>query len=156
MAPRKEPPVESGDSRVTTRPTNANKHPGMEAVAALRVRTRRDPQVVQTEKEKKQATKETKEKEQRAEVAKKEAAQKDLEEFRAQQATNLKVDAAPRQAKGKNIFFFFDTLSLISDIGSKKDLKETATASKAEGKDSQISIILSFILFNRVRWTRNH
>jgi hypothetical protein len=109
MAPRKEPPAksgESGDGRVTTRPTNANKHPGTEAVATLRVRTRRDPQVVQAEKEKKQAAKETKEKEQRAEVAKKEAAEKDLEEFRTQQATNLKVDAAPRQqAKGKNISF---------------------------------------------------
>ena len=107
MAPQKEPSVESSDGWVTTRATNANKHPGTEAVNALRVKTRRDPQVIQVEKEKKKAAKETKEREQQAEVANKEAAQKDLEEFRAQQATNLKVDAAPRQqAKGiLNIHF---------------------------------------------------
>jgi hypothetical protein len=63
----------------------------------LRVQMRRDPQVIQAEKEKKRADKEAKEKVKRDEVAKKEAAQKDLEEFRARQATNIKVDAAPRQ-----------------------------------------------------------
>jgi hypothetical protein len=106
--PRKEPPAESGNSRVTTRPTNALKHPGTEAVDALRVKTRRDPQEIQVEKEKKQAAKEKKEREQRAEVAKKKAAQKDLEEFRAQQVTKLKVDAGPRQqAKGINTLFWY-------------------------------------------------
>lgn len=110
MPTQKDPSAEGDDSRVrvTTRATNANKHPGTEAVNALRVQTRRDPQVIQAEKEKKRAVKEAKEKEQRAEAAKKEAAQKDLEEFRARQATNIKADAAPRQQtnlKGINILF---------------------------------------------------
>jgi len=103
MPTRKEPPAEGDDSRVTTRATNANKHPGTEAANVLRVNKRRDPQVVQAEKEKKQAAKEVREREQRAEVAKKEAAQKDLEEFRAQQATNLKVDAASQGGSGIRI-----------------------------------------------------
>ena len=52
MANRKEPPPESGNSRVTTRSTNANKHPGTEAVDALRIKIRRNPKAVQAEKEK--------------------------------------------------------------------------------------------------------
>jgi hypothetical protein len=92
-----DPPVESDNHRVTTRATNVNKHPGTEAVNALRVQTRRDPQVVQAEKEMKRAVKEAKEREQQEGVAKKEAAQKDLEEFRARQVSQIKADAAPRQ-----------------------------------------------------------
>jgi hypothetical protein len=95
MPSSKEPPTESGNSRVTTRAANANRHPGAEAVDALRVNIRRDPQVIQAEKLKKQAAKEAKERSQQAEIARKEAAQKDLEEFRARQAANLKVDAFP-------------------------------------------------------------
>ena len=104
MANRKEPPPpESGNSRVATRSTNANKHPGTEAVDALRVKSRRDPKAVQAEKEKKQAAKEVKERDQQAEMAKRKAAEKDLEVYRAQQATNIKGrdDAAARhQTKG--------------------------------------------------------
>ena len=105
MANRKEPPPESGNSRVTTRSTNANKHPGTEAVDALRVKIRRDPKVVQAEKEKKQAAKEVKEKDQQAEMAKRKAAEKDLEDFRAQQAANIKDDATARH-QTKGILFF--------------------------------------------------
>ena len=66
----------------------------------------RNPQVIQAEKEKKRVAKEVKEREQQAEVAKKEAAQKDLDEFRTQQAANLKVDVAPwQQTKGINLLF---------------------------------------------------
>ena len=101
MANRKEPPPESGNSRVTTRSTNANKHPGTEAVDTLRVKIRRDPKAVQAEKEKKRVAKEVKERDQQAEMAKRKAAEKDLEEFRAQQATNIKDDATARhQTKG--------------------------------------------------------
>ena len=111
----KETPAESGDSRVATRAANANKHPGTEAVDALRVKTRCDPQVIQAEKEKKKVAKEVKERAQQAEVTRKEAAQKDLDEFQAQQATNLKVDTAPRQqSKGINLLFWH----LESNIGS--------------------------------------
>lgn len=45
--------------------------------------------------------KEVKERDQQAEMAKRKAAEKDLEEFRAQQATNIKDDATARhQTKG--------------------------------------------------------
>ena len=54
-----------------------------------------DPHIFQAEKERKQVTKEAKEKEQWAEVARKGATMRDLEEFQAQQVANLKVDVAP-------------------------------------------------------------
>jgi hypothetical protein len=108
MPTHEEPAAETGDRRVTTRSTNANKHPGTEAVNALRVKVRREPQVVQAEKEKKQAAKEMKEKVHRAEVSKREAAQRDLENFQAEQASNLKVDAAPRQqTKRISLLFWY-------------------------------------------------
>ena len=105
MANRKEPPPESGNNQVTTQSTNANKHPGTEAVDALHVKICHDPKTVQVEKEKKRVAKEVKERDQQVEMAKRKAAEKDLEEFWAQQATNIKDDATARhQTKGILLF----------------------------------------------------
>lgn len=103
MAPRKQPSVQSDSNRVTTRTANANKHPGIEAQNALRVQNRRDPKVVQAEKEKKKADKEAKERARQEEAARKEVTQRNLEEYRARQAADLKKkdEVGPRQrAKG--------------------------------------------------------
>jgi hypothetical protein len=92
MAPREEPPAKSADSRVTTRSTNANRHPGTEAVDALRVKTRRDPKVIQAEKEKKQAAREEKERQQQVENTRKETSQKNLDEFRVRQLEEAQTE----------------------------------------------------------------
>jgi hypothetical protein len=94
MPPPKEPPAKSG---VATRAANANKHPGIEASNALAVRTRRAPEVIQAEKDKKQANKEAKVQKQHEEAARKEIAKDKLDEYRARQAAILEDDEAPRQ-----------------------------------------------------------
>lgn len=73
MPQKMQPIVESGGTHVTMWASNANKHPGMEAKKDLHVQNRRDPEVIQADKEKKKATKEAKE-----EVRRAEAAQRDL------------------------------------------------------------------------------
>jgi hypothetical protein len=99
-----EPPAKTGNSRVATRAANANKHPGIEASKALAVRNRRAPEVIQAEKDRKQANKEAKEQKQQEETARKETAKNKLDEYRARQAAILKDDEAPRQqAKGTNV-----------------------------------------------------
>jgi DNA-directed RNA polymerase alpha subunit len=98
--PRKDPPVQS--ERVTTRSTNVDKHPGIDALSALR--TRRDPQVIQAEKEKKRENTEAKDRQKQEEFAKKEVAERDLEEFRAQQASNIDAVQIPRKQTGGNVF----------------------------------------------------
>jgi len=106
MPPKKQPIVESGGSRVTTRATNANKHPGTEAKKTLQVQNRRDPEVVKADKEKKRAAKEAKEEARQVEAAQRQDAQQNLDEFRARQAAGLEHDdeAFPQQqAKGRSI-----------------------------------------------------
>jgi hypothetical protein len=85
-------PLET-QARMQTRATNSNKHPGAEAQAALRVR--RDPTVVQKEKDVKQARKEAKEQQ----VAQEATAETELEEYRSQQKihTRNEDNAFPRQ-----------------------------------------------------------
>ena len=47
MPPKTKPTtVESGGTRITTRASNANKHPGTEAKMTLQVQHRRDPDVI--------------------------------------------------------------------------------------------------------------
>jgi hypothetical protein len=87
MPPKKPPTVESGGSRVTTRASNANKHPGTDAKKALQVQTRRDPEVIQADKDKKIAAKEAKEVARQSEAAQKEIAQRNLEAYRTHQAS---------------------------------------------------------------------
>jgi hypothetical protein len=53
MPPKKQTTIESGGTRVTTRASNANKHPGTEAKKTLQVQNRRDPEVIKADKEKK-------------------------------------------------------------------------------------------------------
>ena len=99
---------ESGGSRVTTRASNANKHPGTEAKLALQVLHRRDPEVIQAEKDKKKEVSEAKKEARQREAAQKETAQRNLEDYRAQQAASLEHDNAtfPQQQANKGIFFF--------------------------------------------------
>lgn len=76
-----------------TRATNSNKHPGAEAQATLRVR--RDPIVIQKEKETKKAQKEVKEQQ----LAREATAEAEIEEYRRQQKVNTENEdnAFPRQ-----------------------------------------------------------
>lgn len=87
MPPKKQPTVESGGSRVTTRASNVNKHPGTEAKKTLQVQVRRDPEVIQADKDKKKAAKEAKEEARQLEAAQKEVAQQNLDAYRAHQAS---------------------------------------------------------------------
>jgi hypothetical protein len=110
MPPNTKPTtVESGGSRITTRASNVNKHPGTEAKMALQVQHRRAPDVIKAEKDKKRATKEAKEEARQAEAAQKEVAQRNLEAYRAHQAALERDDATfPQQPakKGTSIPFF--------------------------------------------------
>ena len=65
------------------------KHPGTKARKALQVQNRRNPEVIQAEKEKRRAAKEAREELRRAEASQKEIAQRNLEECRARQAVRL-------------------------------------------------------------------
>lgn len=92
MPPKKKPTVKSGSTGVTTRASNVNKHPGTEAKKTLQVQTRREPDVVQAEKETKRLAKEAKEEARRAEAAQKEVALQNLEECRTRQAASLEEE----------------------------------------------------------------
>lgn len=83
--PKKQPPttVERGDSGITTRASNANKHPGTEAQKVLQ--NRRSPEEIQADKDMKKAKKEARQ----AEADQRESAQKHLEARRALQAARL-------------------------------------------------------------------
>lgn len=108
MPQKTQPTVESGGTRVTTRASNANKHPGTEAKKALQVQNRRDPEVIQADKEKKKATKEAKEEVRRAEAAQRELAQRNLEECRARQAASLEhEDEAESKSTLSSILQFY-------------------------------------------------
>jgi len=109
MPPKNQP---TGDMRVATRASNTNKHPGAEAKKALQVKHRREPEVIQAEKERKRAAKEAKEEAQQAEALQREIAQQNLEECRARQAASLEedetsLDKVEQQATGKGKSTFF-------------------------------------------------
>jgi hypothetical protein len=91
--PPKKPTAESASGgtmpRISTRASNANKHPGTEAKKVLQVNSRRDPEVVKAEKEKKKAAKLAKEEAQQEEITLRENAQRNLELYRARQAAIL-------------------------------------------------------------------
>lgn len=89
MAPKTQPTIESGGTRVTTRASNANKHPGTDAKKTLQVQSRRDPKVIEAEKEEKRAAKDAREKARQAEASQRETAQRNLDDCRARQAANL-------------------------------------------------------------------
>jgi hypothetical protein len=113
--------VESG-TRVTTRASNANKHPGTEAKKALQVRDRRDPEVIQADKEKKRAAKEAKEEAQQAEAAQRKIAQQNLEVCRARQAASLEnEDETPSHEQAKSKSTSLSILSFNDLIGDQKD-----------------------------------
>ncbi len=79
--------------RMQTRAANADKHPGAQLQAALRIR--RDPAVIQKEKEEKKARKEAKE----HQLAQDEAAESEVEEYHSQQKIKAQNEdsAFPRQ-----------------------------------------------------------
>lgn len=126
MPPKKLPTVESGGSRVTTRASNANKHPGTDAKKTLQVQNRRDPKVIQADKEKKIAAKEAKEAARQSEVAQREIAERKLETYRAHQALQYEDDLEtfPQQrpeAKGK--FTLSSILSLTTPFINRQQTK---------------------------------
>lgn len=94
------------NTRVQTRRTNVDKHPGKDAQDALRVsKPRRDPNVIQEEKDQKKDKREGKLREQLEEKARQEAFEKELEEYRAQQLVDLEKESAKfprRQSKSKS------------------------------------------------------
>ena len=95
MPPKTKPTtVESGGTRITTRASNANKHPGTEAKMTLQVQHRRDPDVIKAEKEKKKEAKKAKEEARQEEAAQREVAQQNLETYRARQVASLERDDA--------------------------------------------------------------
>lgn len=96
MPPRKKAVDDTGDeTRVQTRSTNVNKHPGSEAQAVLRVsKPRRAPEVVQQEKDQKIAKKEAKSREKLEEKVRQEALDTELEHYRAQQEVDMEKESA--------------------------------------------------------------
>ena len=96
MPARKKAVDDAGnETRVQTRSTNANKHPGMEAQAVLRVgKPRRAPEVIQQEKDEKRSKKEAKSREKVEEKVRQEALERELEEYRAQQEVDIEKEGA--------------------------------------------------------------
>lgn len=99
MPPRKNAAVADNqagdDTRVKTRSTNVNKHPGKEAQDVLRVsKPRRDPEVIRKENDAKKAKKEAKTREKEEEKIRKEALDVELEQYRARQEVDMKEEIA--------------------------------------------------------------
>lgn len=103
--------------RLCTRSKNASVHPGTAAQDALRVNApRRDPAVIQREKDVAKEKKAMKDQEKEANLARNEATRNLADEFRAQQASKQANDeeAIPRKRSkgnvniGHSFFFFFD------------------------------------------------
>ena len=89
-------------SRPVTRQKNATAHPGIDAQKVLS--TRRDPEVIEKEKQERKAKKEARERQNADEAARKEAAQLCTEQLRAQQAVDLEDEESEiphQQPKGK-------------------------------------------------------
>lgn len=79
-----------------------NKHPGIDAKKSLQIQNRRDPKVIQAEKERKKAAKEAKEKARQVEASQREVAQRNLEECRARQAASLEQEDGTYSQQGKS------------------------------------------------------
>lgn len=132
MPPKPKPATSTVESaRVTTRASNVNKHPGTDAKKTLQVQQRRDPDVIRVEKEKKKELKEAKEAARQAEVAKREVAQQNLEEYRAQQAASIEHDDAtyPQQQAKRGQKRKSDITPSAGDDGSEQSV---ALAKKAK------------------------
>jgi hypothetical protein len=79
-------------NRPVTRPKNATTHPGTDAQKVLS--TRRDPKVIEKEKTERNAKKEAKERQKADDAARKETAQRRIEELRAHQTIILAEEEA--------------------------------------------------------------
>jgi len=100
MPPKDAQKTDPDPDRVRTRAKNANTHPGMAAKEALRVRNPpRDPDTIQTEKDKKALKKVEKKKTAEDSKAKEQQAAQFVEEYRARKdSETMKENAAiPRQ-----------------------------------------------------------
>lgn len=103
MPLKEQPPVQSSVSRVATRASNANKHPGTEAHNVLRVQRRRDPEVIIAEKEMKLMAKEAKERAKLAQAERKDNVQRRAQEYRGRQEAAFEageVTARRQQVQG--------------------------------------------------------
>lgn len=89
-------PAEPDPNRVRTRAKNANTHPGISAKDALRTRNPpRDPDVVQKEKDDKEAKKMLKQKALEETQVREDSAARFVDEYRARK--EAEVSAMPRQ-----------------------------------------------------------
>jgi hypothetical protein len=120
---------DSVNNRPRTRSKNAETHPGTAAQEALRVNApRRDPAVIQQEKEAVKERKASKDKEKKANQARNEATKSIADEFRAQQVTKQAIDEAemPRKtamtSKGKSQYWTFLSLIYILDTKKKRGI----------------------------------
>jgi hypothetical protein len=121
---------------------NAETHPGTAAQEALRVNApRRDPAVIQQEKEAVKERKASKDKEKKANQARNEATKSIADEFRAQQVTKQAIDEAemPRKtamtSKGKSQYWTF--LSLIYILDTKKKTGNNSVSGNTKTNSSQ-------------------
>lgn len=104
---QQEQELESVPNRPRTRAKNATHRPGADAEKTLRVR--RDPAVVQKEKEARQSRKEEKERERQEEAASEKEASSFLEGYRAQQMATMEDEEAsiPRHKSQGTEYFIF-------------------------------------------------
>lgn len=105
MPPRKSTTSNPTSDRLCTRSQNANVHPGTEAKDALRVNApRRDPAVIQKEKDAAKERKALKAQEKKANQAQNEATKSIADEFRAQQVSmqaNEEAEMPRKKSKGR-------------------------------------------------------
>jgi len=95
MPPRTNPPSDPASNRPRTRSKNANTHPGTAAQDALRVKApRRDPAVIQQEKDAMKERKVLKTQEKEDKQARNENTKRIADEFRAQQVSSQAGDEA--------------------------------------------------------------
>jgi hypothetical protein len=117
MPPRKKAPAEPEPDRVRTRTGNANAHPGTAAKDALRVRKPpRDRDIIQQEKDDKEARKAAKKKTLEETQANEESAAQFVDEYRARKETEASNEnvAIPRQKpKGQCLNLLKKTVSYI-------------------------------------------
>jgi hypothetical protein len=133
------PPRTSSD-RPCTRSKNANVHPGTAAQEALRVNApRRDPTVIQKEKDAVKERKALKVQEKETNQARNEATKSIADEFRAQQASTQASDEAemPRKkSKGKCQYRTF--LSLTYILVTKKIPSNISVSGNTKTSSSQL------------------
>jgi len=135
---------DSVNNRPCTRSKNAETHPGTAAQDALRVNApRRDPAVIQKEKEAVKERKASKDKEKKANQARNEATKSIADEFRAQQVTKQAIDEAemPRKtavtSKGKSQYWTFLSLTYILDTEKKTGSNSVSGNTKTSSSQPQ-------------------